>query len=469
MKTFTQIVLPIIILAGVVFGITYIKIFSSNPGVSTDENRKAITTVDPLKFNLIVGRKDPTEWHLRYWRNDYELGEDGHYDFWFRNQHDQPVRLAFTGANCQCAAAEAAVLPADDFARYLRTSGVTAMPLPGMPIISALNTAQLAKSVEWTKLEQDGKRLEVTVPAAGPLGPQWGLLRLNWRAKDKEGDRKLSADFIAQLPNATAAKLHFEAVFNVVPPFDVFVPSTASRNLKLGEMGPSSVVGREFIIWSRTRPIMDLKLTPRVSPEQLACVEVLPPVKLTPAELAAFAAKMPDSIGLAGAYRSSVIVHERREKLVDGQMHRKQLDLGPLEFTVKIEEGEDKYMHLPVTGSVKGDVRLVSSDGADRIDFGSSFPSGESRSMQVTVMSERADLELELDRAATMPEFLDAVLTPGTPRDGKNFWTLRVTIPAGKLYGNLQDGFVMLKTKEPTSRRIRIPVKANAYDGGRPF
>jgi hypothetical protein len=44
-----------------------------------------------------------------------------------------------------------------------------------------------------------------------------------------------------------------------------------------------------------------------------------------------------------------------------------------------------------------------------------------------------------------------------------------VTIPGGKLYGNLTDSFVVLKLTGAHDRRVRIPVKANTFDGGPRF
>jgi hypothetical protein len=53
--------------------------------------------------------------------------------------------------------------------------------------------------------------------------------------------------------------------------------------------------------------------------------------------------------------------------------------------------------------------------------------------------------------------------------NSKRSWTLTVTIPPGKLYGNLTDSFIILKTKDAVARRIRIPVKATTFDSGPPL
>src|SRR5919198_2645506 len=99
MKTFTRIVLPILLVAGVVFGITFIQMYSpeeersdATPGGS---GKPGGPQGLPLKFGLTrvaTPKEERTDQgpvpladhlrHLKYWSGDLEVGAAGHYDFW---------------------------------------------------------------------------------------------------------------------------------------------------------------------------------------------------------------------------------------------------------------------------------------------------------------------------------------------------------------------------------------------------
>lgn len=470
MNKMTRTILPITVLAGLVFGITYILSFSGRDAAPKVEHADQGVRVDPLKFNCIVGRQDPSVPHLKYWQDNFEVGEHGHFDFWFRNPNDQQVRVAFTNANCQCAGSEIALIPPPAWTEYVRTSAIAGWPSPGGLMLAAINTALLSSAIEFKDLASDRKIKEgVMVPAASADGPQIGLLRVQWKTKEGEFDRRLTADFVAQMTGAAAYPLHLETQFKVVPPFAIFVPNSSGRTIALGEIAPATVVHREFYVCSRTRPTMDLTITPTVRPEQASCLVVSKPMPIIGADLAEFFKLNPQALGSLSVYKVALEVHERKEIEQQGQKEVKQLDLGLVEFSLQVSSGEGVSLPVTVSGVVRGDIRLVSQQSSDRIDFGNTFSSSESRSTQVTLMADRNDLQLELDQMSCSPDYLDVNLTADKPTNGKNSWTLRVTIPAGKLYGSLNDGFVVLKIKDANSRRFRIPVKASTFDGGPRF
>jgi hypothetical protein len=122
---------------------------------------------------------------------------------------------------------------------------------------------------------------------------------------------------------------------------------------------------------------------------------------------------------------------------------------------------------LPIVfhGVVRGDVRISNGgEQVDRIDFGDSFRNRDSRSRHVTISSQIAGLDLELLLQECTPAYLQPTLKLQDENDGKKRWTLTVNIPEGKLYGELEGGFVVLRTKASPPRKIMIPVRAKTYD-----
>src|SRR2546429_9545480 len=97
MKTFTRIVLPILLVAGAVFGITFIQMYSpeeERPDAPGGPAKTPGTQGLPLKFGIVkvaTPREEPNDrgevtfpkhlLHLKYWNSDLELGAAGHTDF----------------------------------------------------------------------------------------------------------------------------------------------------------------------------------------------------------------------------------------------------------------------------------------------------------------------------------------------------------------------------------------------------
>src|SRR5205085_4935707 len=113
MKTLTRVGLPILLVAAVVFGITFIRVYSpdeetpsagTSGGAGGQNNREP-----PLKFfttKAIVGKPESTPKHLWYWDSTIEVGAPGHFEFWCENRSAQPVTVRVPATNCQCAGAE---------------------------------------------------------------------------------------------------------------------------------------------------------------------------------------------------------------------------------------------------------------------------------------------------------------------------------------------------------------------------
>src|SRR5918995_1257700 len=163
MRSFSRVVLPILLVAGVVFGLTIVMMLSpdDDPGAGPREtkDRKAQGPGLPLKFFTLVAtapREEKNErtgemtvprhqLHLKYWDPEVEVGGSGHYPFWCQNKHDQPV----------------------------------------------------------------------TIPAAGPAGPQVALVRLGWTGKAPAGGKAINALVYHGLGEGVPAQQELKAEINV--------------------------------------------------------------------------------------------------------------------------------------------------------------------------------------------------------------------------------------------------------------
>src|SRR5687767_13217696 len=117
MKTFTHVILPIAILVGIVFGITYI--INYTPPDAKKNDKPTVTVVESLKFPMTSVQRDPNDWKMRYWNSQYEVGKTGEFWYWFRNVSDQPVRFVSTGVSCKCAGVEVSVIPPEAMTQYV--------------------------------------------------------------------------------------------------------------------------------------------------------------------------------------------------------------------------------------------------------------------------------------------------------------------------------------------------------------
>src|SRR5262249_39089053 len=142
----------------------------------------------------------------------------------------------------------------------------------------------------------------------------------------------------------------------------------------------------------------------------------------------------------------------------------KRLDLGPFRRGVMLHsDADDEPLRVVVSGMVRGEINVGSPEDRDRIDF-KSFEAGQEKTKEMTISTDRAGLELEIDKA---PDFLKAelekeVLPPGTAGSS---WKLRVTVLPNTIIGEFprETSTIVLKTKGDTPRRVSIPVVGNVF------
>jgi hypothetical protein len=490
MKTLTHVVLPIAIIAAIVAGVTYITNYT--PPENKNKDKKELGPAEALKFSMTSVQANPSDWKLRYWNSDYEVGKFGEFYFWFQNINDQPVRLALTGVSCKCAGVEVGVVPQATMANYISRRAVAHFPgMPGGPILDALNVVELNSALrgQWQTLAEKG---EISIPGAPASGdeearkahlnkenPQFAIVKLKWESKPQANNQdardSVTGHFVSQLPNANAAAMSLVASFNVVQPFHVYVPGGKSAEILLNNLSAGSVVTREIICWSKTRSELPLSFDLLAPDNYKDCVTWTNPQELDQRDITDLERKLQSAdlpLKIRSAYRIYLTVYEQREIERDGKKTVKHLDLGPISFLINVKAGatatlqETKAMPLAVIGVVRGDVRIFNNgESTDGVDFGQSFSSEQSATKKVKVLSERPGLNLELIRSECLPAYLVVELVFDSEKDGRKQWELQVTIPAKSLDGDLPaTSKIVLQTNDPIPRRIRIPIRAKTLD-----
>lgn len=481
MNSFTRIGLPILLVAGVVFGITFVLMYSPEEEKPSNGNSGDLTptTGQALKFfttKAIVSTPNSTPKHLWYWDSTIEVGAPGHFEFWCANKHDQPVTVWIPSTNCQCAGAEMTTIPTDALNDYIVESALAGSPLfaTSSPL-AALAHVNLGRRLNWVPLFKGDDRPEQTIPAArSSTEPQFALVRLGWTGKGDQGAKGISAECWARKgaeKNGTMTVIGVET--NVVPAFQPmrregsqFFPA---REVPVGELRENSTVKQTIYLVSTTRSYLLYTIdSERPSP----CITWSDPVPVSDEEFIALSAHARGDENairrIKSAYKVELTVRERTEVTTGGKKEVVQLDLGPVDRKLTVAGVDAGSWGLVLKGRVLGEITMQNSD-AGKIDL-ATFASDLGASRDVTLFADRAGLDLELVKAETMPNYLQVRLEPRKDLpDGRKQWMLRVTVPKGALHGSLPDtSAVVLKTVGANPRRLRIPVRGMTFDSGKP-
>ncbi|HEY8504194.1 MAG TPA: hypothetical protein VIL46_06395 [Gemmataceae bacterium] len=474
MKSVTQVLLPIALVVGLIFGVTYISNYTrSNRPVPNQESGPA-QDVMPLKFGHTVAKRDPEYFYLRHFRENYEVGTGGRHDFWFHNPNPQPAELRLDYTNCACSSVDIGVVAADAWGRYQKQAAASALAgaaLPAGPdVLAAVALAALVAppdNIRWEhrSITEEGNdaRRPVEIPAADPArGPQLGIFRLNWDEVRSVGPKGLGAKVLVRFDGTLPREIDLRASIAGVPPVLVWPPE-----VDVGELTAGARREVSFFCFSATRPLGDFAVT--VTPrEPHPCVRVGTPEPLSPEEVRALEAALPaagqDAPSIASGYRVAVTVHER--------IGQDQLDLGPIWRVLRVTGEPTGEQQVVLRGLVRGDLQVVGGpDDRDLIDLGQSFSSERGTDKAVKLVTNRLSLELELLADETRPNYLEVELesvNKGEPVEGQKQWRLSIGVPARKLYGSLPSGSgVSLKVTDTATgqtRRIRIPVQGKTYD-----
>ena len=142
MNSFLRVGLPILVVVGFVFGITFVRLYTSPDDEKVgplDSSGKILTFAheSALKFHTVKASLPPPDvlvegkgsrfFHLKYWDPELEIGATSGYGFWAENKHRQEVRLRANSVGCQCTGLSAAAAPAV-YRDYLQSSPWPAAP-----------------------------------------------------------------------------------------------------------------------------------------------------------------------------------------------------------------------------------------------------------------------------------------------------------------------------------------------------
>jgi len=457
----TRIALPIVAIGGLVYIVTWIT--NSAPPRKIETAAESVKRAPlPLEFFHRTAQTDPSSDYMRYFRSNYEVGEAGKVDFWFKANNDRPVDVSLLSANCTCSGAQIATVPPAALDALISFLG-TAMLTPDSVGFAGLGFVPFQNALEFNPLVKEGS-LPIALPAAVADVPQFGIVRVTWNGQPSEQAKTLVATLQTRLPDRNPETVPLEVRLLIVPAFRLYVAGSANGEIPVGDILPFSTVTQEVYTWSATRD--EVETTPSFSVPH-PCIEVDKGIALVGDERNAVAMKImrAGEVPLIprGIVKYTVTVKERTDTA--------QLDMGPLNQLLEIKGSSTAKASLMLKGTVRGEIRIVGdTQEIDRISFGNAFRTDAGSTRKVRILSDKDGIVLKLVPEEFRPTWMTAKLIPDKDIDSKGAWILEVTIPPGKLAGKIgSDAAIIIEMTDGTKRRVRIPVSATAYgDGGKP-
>lgn len=375
---------------------------------------------------------------------DSEIHQPGHYDFWFENKTEKPVRVRLQSVGCKCTTVETVLLP--DEARNESKDQLDARAKAGL---------------EWKELARDGSK-SLPVPARA-----MGGIRLNWKGERLGADTVRAEILIEGAGNVQSVPLEvpvrYSDAIRVTADGYTEEAGRPENEAQLGTLLTGDTRRVKFLAWSSSRPDFKLTLNPSGDP----CVTFSDAVKLTEEECKQLG-EARGTKALCG-YRFDVTVAERTE---DGQ----PMDLGFFRRRIGLES-EDAKAEAVVSGTVAGEIVLGVAADRNALNLGN-FPAREGKTKTLELGTEKSGLDLEVatisdlrdrkDRPLPYPDFVQPpVLKDETMEQGLTSgkaWKLTVTVPPNAWSGPIpRDSAVYLKIKGEKPRFIRIPILGNAF------
>jgi hypothetical protein len=469
-----QIVILTATVVGLIVVVTLAKVYLGGLG-SKETAQKAVTVLkEPhLKFAhmgeqggswVVVNAPNRFSDPMNPGPPEEEMGADGHYDFWFKNDNDRDVTLAVTKLSCnRCLHLEVALAPEDWQARQAaRVAGAAGLGPAGMvgggAAEVAADTPGPDANTAWETLESRELNREAKGFTVPPHRAGWA--RFAW--KDEEAGGKILAIDLATesgTDSAPAIRLQFGALF--VEPVRVLPESKKQAIVDKIGVGdrPHEV---SYIVYSSTRSAFKLDAEPLEEQQRRHPFAVCgKPVPLTRRQCDDL--QKQHRMAVLCGYTVPVTVYEHLE---DGRHH----DLGPFYWTVAVKsDAMDNPIALSVGGAVEiPEIKVLSGgderDLQDRIAFGT-FPRSRDITRKV-VVEVPVGTPLKIDK---VPDYLQAELEAEEPPKGarRQAWGLTVTVRANTVTGHfpnpddplMRDTAIYLQAKD---RRVRIPVSGTA-------
>ncbi len=483
MNSGAKTILILLLLGGVVFGITVIASYTGGfqPVATGDDapgETGGVAVGPPLEFALTEIGYGPAaeEQFIRAFPGFFEVSPELNYQsFWFRQPHKKEVRVAVKGRSCSaCTSARIGVLPADPLADYVKQVREGKVPPPIGPaeaLTASLVAAGLSinSQVRWQEFDFDHTDKVVVLPAAGPDGPQVGLFQMIYKVT-VAGPKTLDAYVGMSVADGLPAQMKLSVASLGMPAFRV---TPTDGKVQVGDL-PEGASPRTFdlVCWSATRRLAGPGRT--LPPPAVAVgprdpfIVVGPLVPVAEADLGQIAASLEmDKVQppVLSAYRVAVTVHRSRPPTAPAGT-APEPEIGPFErqvaFTVP---GELAAQVVTLTGAHTG---LVALADAKLIDL-ESFPSRTGKPEKAyTLVSDRPGLKLVVAADECNPKYV--VVRLGEPEDsgGRRRWRLTLSVPPGAGLGEFPADSVVVflaDTGDGPPRRVKVPLKGRAHTG----
>ncbi len=452
-----QTVLLLVLIIAIVFGVTFASMYvsrSAPPTPRKKEKEAPANTALHLTFPVRVfppDSSDPTR------RIATEYGQMGEYDFWFENPNDEEVRLGLLKRSCRlCTEVKLFVAPAT----WHPALAAGAVALLGQSAVGELasvlaSTGFIQKRDSLASEARNGRTLEEGLEEGLPIPPRaFGFVRLSWEARRGTipGPRfeKYGAELWWQDPRAGGGV--------TVAANNFFIDGLRldATDVSAGRLGAGDSAERVVRLWSSTRYHLD---EPEITSTGSPFVTCARPEPLTEED---YRALMRWGGEVRSGYRLLLTVKER---LPDGS----RFDEGAFLHQIHIKPREKILLPDPLEVSVRGEVRGdISLIGADTGIVLEPFPVRIGTRHQISLRTERPDLNLKLDR---VPDFMKAHLSESKKDSGgRQTWVLTVAIEPNQVSGTFprrdsevyRDTAVYLRIEGAAKRRLRIPVSGNA-------
>jgi hypothetical protein len=433
-----------VVLAAVVFGVTYLKLNSGGTSKTEDPETPPPTAREvKLYFPQKLAHAELKTTAGAEW----ESHKPGHFDFWFESIDDEPIPLGLASQTCKCTKVEIA-LASDKWKKWNDSVFRWTRPEP---------------TRDWQTLPD--KSPGVVIP---PRASGW--VRINWKV-DGTGANMLKVQLWAHAPDNPAPRIELNTPVLVVPPA-MMEERTKSIGALTAEQHETNPV--EFVCWSATRADFVVKPVEGSDP----FLVLSKPIPLTYEERKRMGERI--NARVLCAYRILVSV---RDRLEDGR----PIELGPFRRvaflridgdTQPLLDDDKDPLRLMLTGRVKGDVVVLAPEGPDQIEMGDkgyfNAPFGDVK--EATIESRNLGLKLTLDKERTAGflrvDVRENEVVPGT---GIKTWTIRVEVPPNRAAGEFprednpdyRDSAVYLKLTDAKNsadkpRLVRIPVSGKA-------
>jgi hypothetical protein len=467
MKT-SQWILAIVVLAGMVFAITFGMNFIGNRGGSTTA---------PVKEGLRLSFPNP-----RYPYNGLpavicEYNRPGSCDFWFSNPNDKEVRVGLYQKTCKCSSIHLYVSPIEtavalDVARL----GCANLLPPGggvvgymAPVLTGLALAQWRDDWADEQLKTQGSGLELTgeneaVVPAGAIG----AIHLVWKTEKPDPNRSLKLHLWTDYrTNSVLTLLDAETT--------ILMPMQGFPELELGKFTERDLPksGINVFCFSQTRDSMPISaaIVREGRSEARDTIAIGKIERLSDAECAklerAWREKEWTGAPLRCAYKVPVTL------LAVSPDKTMPFELGvfrrSIEFRCADGTGIDP-MQTALIGQVQGPVQVGDQIDGGHINLGTFYTADGSRK-HILLQSDLSGLELEVD-TSRIPAFLEKPVLelPDVSPSGHRTWRLTVESAPGKAVGRFpnplepvfRDSAIYIKTKDDSPRTIRIPVTGMA-------